>query len=300
MKYKRADGRTVRPTLVVLDDPQTDESARVAVASVRRARASWRAQCWACPVRARRSRESCPVRSSAPATWPTPSSTATGTPSGTAQRTKLVYSFPTDESPVEAVCRSPRREPAARQRRRGGDRVLPRNRAAMDEGAVVAWPERFNHDELSADPARHEPAAAGRGRVLRRIPERAAPGRDGIGRRTDRRADRRQAQPDEARRGAGRRQPRHRLHRRAGESSLLGGLRVGGRLHRLRPRLRRVPRPEAAVLHAAGCPPHADLGDAQRRRRGGDLRRAGDARPARSSAGPGDATTARTCGSNAA
>jgi hypothetical protein len=28
MKYKRADGRTVRPTLVVLDDPQTDESAR--------------------------------------------------------------------------------------------------------------------------------------------------------------------------------------------------------------------------------------------------------------------------------
>ena len=28
MKSKRADGRTVRPTLVVLDDPQTDESAR--------------------------------------------------------------------------------------------------------------------------------------------------------------------------------------------------------------------------------------------------------------------------------
>ncbi len=28
MKYKRADGKTVRPTLVVLDDPQTDESAR--------------------------------------------------------------------------------------------------------------------------------------------------------------------------------------------------------------------------------------------------------------------------------
>ena len=28
MKYKRPDGQTVRPTLVVLDDPQTDESAR--------------------------------------------------------------------------------------------------------------------------------------------------------------------------------------------------------------------------------------------------------------------------------
>ena len=28
MKYKRADGQSVRPSLVVLDDPQTDESAR--------------------------------------------------------------------------------------------------------------------------------------------------------------------------------------------------------------------------------------------------------------------------------
>ena len=28
MKYKRSDGHAVRPSLVVLDDPQTDESAR--------------------------------------------------------------------------------------------------------------------------------------------------------------------------------------------------------------------------------------------------------------------------------
>jgi hypothetical protein len=28
MKFKRPDGRTVRPSLVILDDPQTDESAR--------------------------------------------------------------------------------------------------------------------------------------------------------------------------------------------------------------------------------------------------------------------------------
>ena len=28
MKFKRADGHSVRPSLVVLDDPQTDESAR--------------------------------------------------------------------------------------------------------------------------------------------------------------------------------------------------------------------------------------------------------------------------------
>ena len=28
MKYKRQDGKTVRPSLVVIDDPQTDQSAR--------------------------------------------------------------------------------------------------------------------------------------------------------------------------------------------------------------------------------------------------------------------------------
>ena len=28
MKFKRADGQSVRPSLVVIDDPQTDESAR--------------------------------------------------------------------------------------------------------------------------------------------------------------------------------------------------------------------------------------------------------------------------------
>ena len=34
MKFKRAGGRTVRPSLVVLDEPQTDESARLLCASI--------------------------------------------------------------------------------------------------------------------------------------------------------------------------------------------------------------------------------------------------------------------------
>jgi len=28
MKYKQAEGKSARPTLVVIDDPQTDQSAR--------------------------------------------------------------------------------------------------------------------------------------------------------------------------------------------------------------------------------------------------------------------------------
>lgn len=61
MKHKRADGQTVRPSLVVLDDPQTDESAR-SLRSAPRARVFWPAPSWASPVRAGRSRASCPAR----------------------------------------------------------------------------------------------------------------------------------------------------------------------------------------------------------------------------------------------
>jgi hypothetical protein len=43
MKYKRRDGRAVRPDLVVLDDPQTDESARSLTQNVARVRVLTRA-----------------------------------------------------------------------------------------------------------------------------------------------------------------------------------------------------------------------------------------------------------------
>jgi hypothetical protein len=71
MKYKRADGHTVRPSLVVLDDPQTDESARSP--SVPRAKASWLVRSSASPVLARRLPASCLARLSGRATWRTTS-----------------------------------------------------------------------------------------------------------------------------------------------------------------------------------------------------------------------------------
>jgi hypothetical protein len=65
----------------------------------------------------------------------------------------------------------------------------------------------------------------------------------------NRRPDRGQAEPDDARRGAHWLQPPDGLHRRAGQPAILrrGGL--GGRLHRLRPGLRHLSRPDATVLH---------------------------------------------------
>ena len=94
------------------------------------------------------------------------------------ERTKMVYAFPTNEKLWASYA-----EIRAESLRNDGDgreatefyRAEPRGDGC---GAVVAWPERHNHDELSADPARDEPEAPGRGGLLRRVPERAAAGRD--------------------------------------------------------------------------------------------------------------------------
>jgi hypothetical protein len=66
------------------------------------------------------------------------------------QRTKLVYAFPTDEALWKRYAEV--RAESLRQGHSGEEATAfyREHRAAMDEGAVVAWPERFNHDELSA------------------------------------------------------------------------------------------------------------------------------------------------------
>ncbi len=65
-------------------------------------------------------------------------------------RTKMVYSFPTNEKLCQQY--GVLRAESFRNERGLADATefYAANRAAMDEGAVVAWPERFNPDELSA------------------------------------------------------------------------------------------------------------------------------------------------------
>src|SRR5690606_10286210 len=64
--------------------------------------------------------------------------------------TKMVYSFPTDEAKWQRYG-----ELRAESLRTHGDIHLATDfyeseQEAMDAGAIIAWPERFNHDELSA------------------------------------------------------------------------------------------------------------------------------------------------------
>lgn len=149
MKFKRPDGKSVRPDLVLIDDPQTDESARSPSQCAAREKVLAGAILGlAGPgkkiaglmtltvVRSGDLADSILDRNLHPA-WQ-------------GERTKMVYAFPTNEQ-LWATYAEIRADSL-----RAGTGIRPAtefylaNRAAMDAGSAVAWPERFNHDEASA------------------------------------------------------------------------------------------------------------------------------------------------------
>ena len=149
MKFKRADGRAVRPSLVVLDDPQTDESAR----SDPQTRARMDTLNGAILNLAGPGQKIAGVM---PCTVIRPGDMADQIldrdkhPTWQGERTKLVYSFPTDEKLWEQYAQI-----RADSFRNDGDgreatEFYRKHRQAMDAGSVIAWPQRHNTDELSA------------------------------------------------------------------------------------------------------------------------------------------------------
>lgn len=149
MKYKRADGQSVRPSLVVIDDPQTDESARsLSQCATRESILAGAVLGLAGPGKK--------IAGVMPCTVIRPGDMADNIldrdkhPEWNGQRTKMVYAFPTNESLWARYAEI--RAESMRQERTGEEATdfYRANREAMDEGSAVAWPERFNHDELSA------------------------------------------------------------------------------------------------------------------------------------------------------
>jgi len=149
MKHKRADGSSVRPSLVLIDDPQTDESARSP------------SQC------ANRER----VLAGAILGLGGPGQKIAGLmtvtvvregdmadrildreqhPQWQGERTKMIYAFPDNDALWAEYAK--RRADGLRAERGLADATAfyREHREEMDEGAIAAWPERYNHDELSA------------------------------------------------------------------------------------------------------------------------------------------------------
>jgi hypothetical protein len=149
LKHKRADGRSVRPSLVVLDDPQTDESARSpSQCAQRESILAGAVLGLAGPGRK--------ISGIMPCTVIQPEDMADRIlnrdlhPQWQGERTRMVYSFPTSEKLWQQYAQI-RTESLRNERGQADATEFYRvNQPDMDAGAVVAWPERFNPDELSA------------------------------------------------------------------------------------------------------------------------------------------------------
>ena len=148
-KYKTASGSSVRPDLVILDDPQTDESAK---------------SVYQCETRLG-------VINSAVLNLAGPGKKISGimpctvirqgdladqvlnrerNPRWNGERTKLVYSFPINVALWNQYETILKKSLSIHGDIRDATAFYRANQAALDEGASVAWPERFNDDEASA------------------------------------------------------------------------------------------------------------------------------------------------------
>jgi len=149
MKFKRPDGASVRPSLVILDDPQTDESARSpSQCNTRESILAGAVLGLAGPGQR--------ISGIMPCTVIKPGDMADRIldrdthPQWNGERTKLVYQWPTDEESWRKYAEI--RDDEFRADGDGSEATAfyRKHREKMDKGSKAAWPERFNEDELSA------------------------------------------------------------------------------------------------------------------------------------------------------
>ena len=149
MKYKKPDGRTVRPSLVIIDDPQTSESA----GSLEQTRKRVRVLAGDVLGLAGPGQK---ISGIMPCTVIRPGDMAEQIlsrdkhPEWNGEKTKLVYQFPKNMKLWEEyadIRADGLREDGTIAR---ATNFYAEHRIEMDEGAKVAWEARFNHDEISA------------------------------------------------------------------------------------------------------------------------------------------------------
>ena len=149
MKYKKPDGRTIRPEFVIVDDPQTTESAD----SVEQTRKRVRVLAGDILGLAGPGKK---ISGIMPCTVIRPGDMAeqildkTKHPEWNGERCKMIYKFPTNDELWNKYADLRADELREKGTFEAATEFYREHRAEMDEGAVVSWPARHNYDEISA------------------------------------------------------------------------------------------------------------------------------------------------------
>lgn len=149
MTHQRPDGHIARPNLVIIDDPQTDESARSPTQCATRESIITGAILGLAGPNKK-------IAAIMPCTVITRGDLADTLldrekhPEWQGERLKLVYQWPTREDLWEQYAQIRAESLRAGHRGEEATEFYRKHRKEMDHGAIVAWPERFNDDELSA------------------------------------------------------------------------------------------------------------------------------------------------------
>lgn len=149
MNYKRTDGRSVRPSLVIVDDPQTRESAHSPSQCALRERILNGDILGLAGPNTR-------ISAIVPCTVICPDDLAdrildrTRNPQWQGERTKMVYEWPTAEAKWAKYADMRKRAQREQRQPIEANEFYRQNRESMDAGSRVAWEARKNADELSA------------------------------------------------------------------------------------------------------------------------------------------------------
>lgn len=149
MKASKSDGRIIRPDFVIPDDPQTDDSAVSVTQNDYREKVLAGAVLGLAGPKKK-------ISAVMPCTVIAPNDMADRIlnrdihPEWNGERFKMVYAFPTDTEKWERYAELRKDGMRAGDAGKAATEFYAENREAMDAGSEVAWPDRFNADELSA------------------------------------------------------------------------------------------------------------------------------------------------------
>lgn len=147
--HVRHDGFLVRPTLAIIDDPQTDQSARSLAQVSERLKIINGAVTGLAGPKSR-------VAMIMPCTVICPGDLADQVlnreknPQWQGERTKLIYELPKNKTLWDEYAKIQAESFRIGNNGKEATEFYRKNREKMDAGALVAWPERYNPDEISA------------------------------------------------------------------------------------------------------------------------------------------------------